>query len=346
MPTLDAATLRQFTSDIFRRAGTPDNEARIVADHLVDANLTGHDSHGVIRVPGYVQQIQKGTLVPGAELRLIQDRPALGLLDGAWNFGQVAMRRATEIAIDKVKREGIAYVGVVRCNHIGRLGEYTALAANRGVASFVTVSLPTSSIVAPYGGARGALGTNPISFGFPAGAGEPDFVFDAATSVSAEGKVRVARDKGVNLPPGRIIDRTGGPSVKPQDLYDGGALLTAGEHKGYALSLASLMFSAVLTHAWEHAQGGDPSAAAIIALDAEAFGPREALARHVAWLYARMRGTPPAEGFEAVLIPGEPELRSRAERLANGVPLPERTWAALVETAESVGVGVPATVSR
>src|SRR5262249_30696275 len=155
--------------------------------HLVEANLTGHDSHGVIRIPAYLRMIREGQLVPDAETTVLQDRPAIALLDCGYGFGHAAMRRATELAVEKALGGGGACGGGVRCTHIGRLGEYTTLAASRGVASFVTVAIPSAKAVAPHGGRQPALATNPIAFGFPAPAGETPFTIDMATSVVAEG---------------------------------------------------------------------------------------------------------------------------------------------------------------
>jgi LDH2 family malate/lactate/ureidoglycolate dehydrogenase len=336
VPTVPAAQLLALTRRIFAAAGTPADLAEIVADHLISANLAGHDSHGVIRIPSYVQTIQRGALDPTARPRVLQDRGPVLIVDGNWAFGQVAARYGIDLAVGRAKEVGVALVGIVRSNHIGRVGEYPTLAAQRGVAAFVTVGgLGTS--VAPFGGRQGALGTNPISFGFPA-ASHPPFLVDFATSAIAGGKVMVARAKGEPVPPGSLIDAAGEPTDDPNAYFAGGALLPFGGHKGYGLSLVSALFSGVLTQA-AHAEGARGGGGVLmLAIDAGAFGPAERAIADADAAMERIKAVPAAAGVDEVLIPGEPEARSRERRLGEGIPVPERTWGEIGETARGLGV--------
>jgi LDH2 family malate/lactate/ureidoglycolate dehydrogenase len=338
VPTVPAAQLLALTRRIFEAAGTPADLADVVADHLISANLAGHDSHGVIRIPSYVQTIRRGALDPAARPRVLQDRGPVLLVDGNWAFGQVAARYGIDLAVGRAKEVGVALVGIVRSNHIGRVGEYPTLAAQRGVAAFVTVGgLGTS--VAPFGGRQGALGTNPISFGFPA-ASHPPFLVDFATSAIAGGKVMVARAKGEPVPPGSLLDAAGEPTLDPNAYFAGGALLPFGGHKGYGLSLVSALFSGVLTQA-AHAEGVRGGGGVLmLAIDAGAFGPPERAIADADAAMERIKAVPAAAGVDEVLIPGEPEARSRERRLREGIPVPERTWAEIGETAGPLGVAL------
>jgi LDH2 family malate/lactate/ureidoglycolate dehydrogenase len=339
MPTVPADQLRALTQRIFEGAGTPPDLAEIVTDHLINANLAGHDSHGVIRIPSYVQTIQRGGLDPNARPRVLSDRGPTLLVDGNWSFGQVAARYAIDLAVKRAKELGVAMVGIVHANHIGRVGEYPTLAAERGVAAFVTVGGLGKS-VAPHGGKAGALGTNPVSFGFPA-AEHPPFLVDFATSAIAGGKVMVARAKGEPLPVGSLLDADGQPTRDANAYFSGGALLPFGGHKGYGLSLVSALFSHVLTQA-AHAGPRGGGGVLMVAIDAGAFGPADRAIADADKVMAAVKSVPPAAGVDEVLVPGEPEARARAARLRDGIPVPDRTWTEIQETATSVGVSLPA----
>jgi len=338
--TLSVERLRDVSRRVFVAAGTPEDLAEVVTDHLVNANLAGHDSHGVIRIPSYVETIKRGALDPTARPSIALDKGPTILVDGNWAFGQVTGRFAIDLAVKRAKEQGIALVGIVHANHIGRVGEYPTLAAERGVAAFVTVGGLGKS-VAPFGGGRGALGTNPISFGFPA-AGRSPFLVDFATSMVAGGKVMVARAKREPLPAGSMIDEKGEPSQDAEKYFAGGALLPFGGHKGYGLSLVSALFSGVLTQAAHATAGGKRGGGGVlmVAIDSGAFGSADQVAADADALLAKMQETPPAAGVVEVLVPGEPESRSRERRQRDGVPVVEATWEEIKVTAESVGVRI------
>ena len=346
MPTIDARQLRTTAHDIFTATGATENEARIVGDALVDANLAGHDSHGVMRIPDYVARIKNGGVTIGSRLQVVLETEAFALVDGNWGFGQVSAEYATELAIEKARQHKIAGVGVVRCSHIGRLGEYSTLAARAGIIALVTAGgfgVPPGA--APFGGSKAALSTNPISMGFPA-TKIPMVLMDFATTQVAAGKIRVAAEKGEQLPPGCILDTEGRPSTDPQDFFDGGTMQHFGAHKGYGLSVAVDLLGGALTGAplYAETQIGKSiygtSGTFIIAIDPEAFRPLDQFHSLSDALIGRIREIPPAPGVREVLIPGEPELRMFEQRSTEGIPLPERTWEQIVDAATSLGVEV------
>jgi LDH2 family malate/lactate/ureidoglycolate dehydrogenase len=331
MLTVSAQDLRTMTATIFEAAGATAAIAEAVADALVLANLSGHDSHGVIRIPAYVDQIKAGRLDPDAEPAILNSKAATVLIDGKGGFGQVAGRFATDQAIAKAKEFGASAVGVVNCNHVGRLGEYPERAAERGVLLFCTCGSVGGRFArtAPFGGREGVLSTNPIAIGLPGGE-RPPMIVDFATTVVAEGKVQVARAKGVDLPPGAIMDKHGRPSVNPNDLYDGGTMLTFGGHKGFGLALVAAVLS--------HGMTGGRGSFFVWAVDTGAFTPAAEYGRRVDWMIDQVKAVPPADGFSEVLVPGEPERRERQRREAEGVPVAEATWEAIAATARDLGV--------
>lgn len=339
MPVFREEFLRALTRRIFVAAGTPDDLAAILADHLIDANLVGHDSHGVLRIPHYVKSIGDGQISPAARPEIIQQNNATALVNGNWTFGQVSARFGTEVAIEKAKAEGVGLVSVVRCNHIGRVGEYPTLAARRGVAAFVTVGGPAGKSVAPHGGRQGALGTNPISFGFPT-RDAPEFLVDFATSAIAGGKVMVARARGEQVPDGTLLNRDGAPTTDPNDYFDGGALVPFGAHKGFGLSMVVALFAGVLTNGAAHNDGRASGGALILAIDAGVFGDSDQITAAADAALNRIKSVPPREGVTEVLTPGEPEARARAHRQAEGIPVPDRTWAEIQAVAASLGVSI------
>ena len=338
MLTFKPEQLHDAATKIFLAAGASEENARIVVDHLIDANLCGHDSHGIIRIPSYVQNIKRDQLAPSAQPKVVRETAAMTLIDANRTFGQVSALFATDAVIAKAQEQGVAIAGTIRGNHIGRVGYYPTRAAERGVALLVAYGTLGSS-GAPFGGRKGALGTNPVSFGFPSG-GDTPFLLDFATTAIAAGKVSVARDKHEPLPPNSAIDKDGNPTTDPHAVSQG-ALLPFGGHKGYALSLMAVMLSRVLIRAGEDqaTEGGQGAAKVFFcAIDTGVFG--EGADSAAAGIFEKMRDTPPADGFESVLIPGEPEARTAAKRRAAGIPVAEDTWTAIGKTAAELGVSL------
>lgn len=341
------AALEELARATFVAVGTPEDIAAHVARHLIRANLSGHDSHGILRVPSYVQYIERGQLDPAARPAVIHERGATAVVDGARGFGHVAASFAMELALRKAAEFGASCVAGRRFGHIGRLGEYPEFAANRGFVAVVMVGGAGRGAghMAPFGGRERRLGTNPWAIGIPV-AGRPPFLADFATTAVAEGKLRVARAKHAPLPPGVIADAEGRPTTNVEDFYSGGFLLPAGGHKGYALSMVAALLGAGLSgRAGERAGGG----VTLLAVNPALFHPAgggEAFAAATAALVDVIKDTPPAAGFDEVLVPGEPEERSRAERSRQGIAVPLDTWRDLESVASRLGVPMPQATER
>jgi LDH2 family malate/lactate/ureidoglycolate dehydrogenase len=301
----------------------------------------GHDSHGVIRIPEYVNRVKVGQVRPDAQPRVQAQHKATALVSGEWAFGQVAGAFAMNEACRRAGEYGIGAVALVRCSHLGRVGAYVEQAAEASYAAQVWVGGLGDRPAVPHGGIRAALGTNPISAGFPA-EDEPPIVLDFATTMVAEGKVRVAVDAGAKLPPGYLIDGQGRPTTDPEKLADDGGLLPFGGHKGYAMSVMAELFGKVLTGA--DLPGGPPeevfcrSGALFIAISIGAFRPAASAKRNAKTLVTKLRGVPPASGVERVMTPGEPERTTQRHRLVVGIEVPRKTWEAIVAAGESVGL--------
>ncbi|GAB2962910.1 Ldh family oxidoreductase [Amycolatopsis acidiphila] len=350
---LSFAELRRFTVELVGRFGAPGEIAEEVGSHLVRANLSGHDSHGVARLPQYLAQIDKGALVPGARPELLTETDVLAVMDAKRGFGQYTSIVALEWAMSHAQRHGLAAVSIRRSMHVGRLGEYSERAAEAGLVALVTAGSAGENVGGVgLPGARGRyFGTNPWSFGFPSTA-DP-VVFDGSMSTVAEGKVRLARATGKTLPDGCIVDGAGRPSTDPEDFYAGGALLplggrTAG-HKGYGLALVSALLgglSAVgdtepTVLGAQVAGDGDPrgrvSGMFVLVLDPAAFAP-DGYPELVGEVAAGLKRAP---GEPGALLPGEPEVTTRHARSEAGISLPDATWRDLGELAARFDVAVP-----
>jgi len=342
MPTFTANQLRGVGQAIFEAVGAPPDVAQRVSDSLVTNNLMGHDSHGVIRIPSYLRKISEGQIVPQAQPEVVRETPTTALLDGHWAFGQVVAARGMEMAIAKAKEQHIAAVGMFRCPHIGRVGEYPALAAEQGMIGIALCnSGPPGGIVAPFGGRKPFFSTNPLALAVPAGE-RPPLLLDFATSVVAEGKMRVARNRGKQVPEGWIIDAEGHPTTDPHDLYEGGALLPFGGHKGYGLALFIDILGGILTGtgctAMPDYDGGNGTF--VMAIDIQNFCPLAEFQASVDQVFAAVKEVPLAPSFEEILIPGEIEYRTQAQREREGVFVEEVTWSQIVEAALGLGVDV------
>ncbi len=344
MVLIQAETLADFVGRILQAAGGTKRVALLVANSLVKSNLAGHDSHGVVRVPQYLDTIDAGELHPLAEPIVVRETATTTLVDAMHGFGQVAARFAMEKTIRKAQTQGLAATGLFNCNHIGRLGEWVQLSADRELVglAFCNGGRP-GGLVTPYGGSGRALGTNPIAAAVPI-AGRPPVIIDFSTSVVAEGKVRVARNQGRPIPVGWVQDTRGRPSTDPADLYAGGTLLPIAGHKGYGLSLLVELLGGMLT-----GQGcpGLPGYTVLkngvlfIVLAIEPFRSPEDFLKDSSALCELVKSVTPAPGFDEVLLPGEPEQRTAARRQAVGIPVDGTTWSQLTTAAAEFGVAVP-----
>lgn len=342
-----ADELRGVVAAVFSAAGSEEAEATLIARRLVDANLAGHDSHGVIRVPRYIRDLEGGGVFANRHASIVLETGALVVIDGNNGFGQVVGGEAMAIGIAAAKRHGACVLALRHSAHLGRIADLAEIAADQGLASFhfVNVTGVVANRVAPFGGSDSRLATNPIAAAIPRPAGA-HIVLDMATSIVAEGKIAVAANRGVETPEGWLIDRHGKPTRNPRDLYgeQRGALMPFGSYKGYGLSLFADLFAGALigaggiTHRHEVPTRIENNMVAMI-VDPDALGDRAAFDAEVEAIVAYVTASKPAADG-AVLVPGDPERRTRAERLANGVPLDVETWRQIVAAGQSVGVAV------
>lgn len=348
MPTLDHARLREAIEAICAAGGSDDREARIVADNLVDANLTGHDSHGVGMIPTYITALKNGGVALNAHAEIVVDNGAIVVIDGHSGYGQVIGQEAMAIGIERARLHGAAVVGLRNVHHIGRIGQWGEQCAAAGLVSTHHVNVvghPGS--VAPFRGSDARYITNPYCAVMPGTDANPPTVLDFATSFVAMGKIRVARNKGEPAPEGALIDTEGRPSRDPSIMYTepkGGALMPFGEHKGYGMALLNEILPAAMTGAVgcrPETQFDPPKTinnmlSAII--DPMKLVSRERFNSEVDATIAHVKASPPADPAKPVLVPGDPERLSAAARRANGVPVDDETWREITAAAAAVGL--------
>ncbi len=334
--------LEDFCRQFVAAAGAPTDIAELVAHHLVGANLAGHDSHGVLRLPSYLEMIERQQLMPAARPAILHETPTTAVVDGVHGFGYTTADFACRLGATKARASGMAAIAVRNCGHIGRVGGWVEALARDGYIAQLTVGSlgRNSGGAAPFGGAERVLGTNPWAIGIPAG-DRPPVVLDFATSSVAEGKLRVARAKHQALPPGWIVGPDGAPSTDVEDFYRGGMLLPFGGHKGYALSVIASLWGGLAGHNAAGRIGG----VFLVVLDPAAFGDRDAFTQAVASGLDTLHATPPAPGFTQVQAPGEPEQASRWLR-ARAIPLPADTISQVSAVAQRLGVSFPKPLSE
>jgi hydroxycarboxylate dehydrogenase B len=353
MVTIKAEPLAELVRDVFVKAGCSAEEAQRIGKYLVSANLTGHDSHGVTRVPRYVAWKRERVVHADRKAKVVIETPVLAVVDGLHGFGQTVAPQAVAIGIEKCKAMGLSMVALRNAGHIGRVGDWAEMAAEAGLVSVHFVNASGSVLVAPYGGTERRLSTAPFCVGIPR-AGGPPIVLDFATSVVAEGKVLVASQGGKALPENALINLDGTMSSDPRVLYGDftatgsrragngkGAIRAFGDHKGSGLALMCELLGGSLTGMKATGEGratygGNGMLSFYVnpaVIDPEELFPAD-VARYVAYFKS---AKPIAPGGE-VLTPGEPENRTRQQRLAEGIPLPEETWAAIVAVARDLGV--------
>jgi uncharacterized oxidoreductase len=348
VPTFASASLLTFAQQLFCAAGVPKDEADIVAGSLVLANLSGHDSHGLIRIPQYTNALRDGRLKAGAAFQVVQETPALLCVDAGWGLGQVQAHRLLERLIPKARQVGLAAGTLKHCGHIGRVGEYAEAAAGHELALVASVTnhgLGTG--MAPPGGTVARIGTNPLCIGVPTSG--PPVVLDIGTTVCAEGKIRVAFNKGQQVPPGYLIDANGRPTTDPGVLYrePRGSILPLGgamAYKGFGIGLLLDMLVGGLSGApcsFPGAPNRSANAVFFLVIDPKLFDGLEHFLREVTGLVETVRTCPRAEGVEEILLPGDPERRERERRGRSGLTLDDGTWKQLVQLADQLGVAVP-----
>ena len=340
-----AAKLTELVCDLLMSAGTSDDHARVVAGGFVESNLVGHDSHGVIQIPRYLRAIQQGRINLKANMEIVRDHPGSAVIDADWGFGQIAARMAMDVAVAKARKQSVACVSVFNCNDVSRLGRYSVMACRENCLGMITVNDGGANpYVAPWGSRARLMSTNPISVGIPMG-DRPPICIDMATSVVAGGKIALARQRGEKLPPGCIINANGELSIDPKEFFEspGGALLPLGGsvagHKGFALNLMVDILSGGLSGAGcSGSAQRDGQGVFVMVINIEAFTPFSQFVLSVTELVERIKALPKAEGFDEILIPGEPEWRQKARRLEEGILVDEATRQALTRVAEHLGV--------
>ena len=347
MPNIESARLFDLVVLTARAMGSSPAEAQDVAEHLVAANLAGHDSHGVGMLPDYVRMRHEGLLVPDQTLATVVDRGSVLVLDARRGFGQAMAKEAMRRGIARARELGSATVALRNSSHIGRIGHWAEQCAAAGMVSvhFVNVA-DHAPLQAPYGCSDSRLGTNPFAVGVPGAGGEPLYVLDMATSAIAFGKARVARNKGVPVPEGVLIDAEGRPTTDPTTYVDTkqGALLAFGAHKGSGLAILCEVLGAALTGgatiAPHHPRNeGILNSMLSFILDPAALGDPAGIAQEGRAIADWVKASPAAPGFTDILMPGEPERRARERRLAEGVPIDDKSLADIEAAIASLGVG-------
>jgi len=339
MRTIPAQKLVQVVAAIMQGAGCAAQEATTVARRLVDSNLVGHDSHGVIRVGKYLEWMRDGWVKANQTPSIVFETDSIAIVDGNRGFGQVVGEFAGKLGTAKAAKSGIAMVGLRNCGHLGRVGDWAELAAAAGQVSLHFLNTSGAQRVAPFGGSDRRLSTNPITVGVPIAGGEP-VILDVTTSMVAEGKLFVASNKGEEVPPGWIIDKHGKPTTQPREFYDGGALLTVGAHKGSGLSIVvDLLAGAIST-----GKSSDPADTVLrnnmlsIYIAPDVYDTEGVVAREAARFVEWVKASPPATPGQPVLLPGEVERMTRERRVAEGVAIDDKTYADMIAAAESVGI--------
>jgi uncharacterized oxidoreductase len=350
--TIRAKALEAFVADIFTAAGCSKEEGDRIGRYLVSANLSGHDSHGVVRVPRYASQKKVGTVLADMKVEVLVDTPVIAVVDGKYGFGQTVTPQAVRIGIDKCRKAGLSAVTLRNAGHVGRVGDWAEMAAAEGLVSIHFVNASGSVLVAPYGGVERRFSTAPYCVGIPR-AGQEPLVLDFATSIVAEGKVLVASQGGKKIPEEALIGSDGKPSDDPHLLYGdytptgprdhskgSGAIRAFGDHKGSGLAFMCELLGGSLsgTGATDPQRGRFANGMLSFYVDPRVFDPAGFFPQDIARYVSFVKSSKPVTDGGEILVPGEAESRTRAKRMAEGVPLPDDTWAAIVETARSVGL--------
>ena len=319
--------LRAAVRYLVKGFGSDDREIELVTENLIQANLTGHDSHGVGILPRYAEAYLEGSLKPNARIQTRMDNGAMIGLDGECGFGQAIGHQAMELGIARAKEHGSCILALGNSHHLCRIGAWAEMTVEQGLISIHFVNVISRAIVAPFGGGDARFGTNPFTVGIPV-PGQAPILLDFATSVIAQGKARVALNKGEQLPEGYLIDDQGRSTTDPIYAVKAplGALCTFGEHKGMTTQFPPdgkrRIINGMLSIIFDPAKLADGS---IFEHEMKAF---------IEWVKA----SPPQPGYDHVRIAGEPERETRAQRLAQGVPVDETTWNEMLETAKKLGL--------
>ncbi len=337
--------LHTLITAIFTNAGCQPDEAERIAAHLVEANLVGHDSHGVIRVPTYVQWLKAGKVLAGKSIQVAFENESIAVVDGQMGFGQTIGEQAVRLGIDKCKKHGVSVIALRNSGHLGRIGAWPMQAAQAGILSLHFVNTTGAGIlVAPFGGTERRLSANPIAAGIPIDGAAP-ILLDISACTLAEGKIRVAFNKGVDVPENCIIDAQGKPTTDPKVFYANppGAILPIAGHKGYGLAMLCEVLAGALTGGGcsnpDHA-GKVLNGMLSIYLDSSFFQKDADVAAEIKRFIAYVKSSAKVKPGGDILMPGEIEERTKVQRLRDGLEIDATSWAQIGETAKAVGVAV------
>jgi uncharacterized oxidoreductase len=329
-------SLAKAIEAIVRAGGSDAREAKLVAENLVTANLTGHDSHGVGMIPRYIESLLEGGLVVNQHPKIVFDGGAMVSLDGQAGYGQVIGLEAMEIGIARAKQHGMCVMGLGHSHHLCRIGQWAEQAVAAGLVSLHFTNVISRSIVAPFGGADARFGTNPMTVGIPI-PGEPPFILDMATSAVAQGKIRVAHNKREKVSPDWLIDDRGQPTDNPAfgTIEPFGALRTFGLHKGYGLAVVCELLGGALTgggtwHSEDRSKKRVWNGMLTILIDPKRLGTADAFATETTAFLESLRKSPVAPGNDRVRIAGEPERETRAKRERDGISVDDNTWTDII----------------
>jgi len=342
--TIPLARLHEAMCLVVRGFGSTEDEVQAVAGNLIDANLTGHDSHGIGMLPRYAEAFLEGGLKPNSHVETVTDAGALLRLDGQAGFGQVIGREAMALGIERARAQGSCIVALGNAHHLGRIGAWAEQAAAAGLVSLHFVNVVARSIVAPYGGADARFGTNPFCAGVPL-VGRPPVILDFATSMIAQGKTRVAHNRGESVPAGCMLDDRGQPTTDPRYgvVPPFGALLAFGAHKGYGMALMCELLGGALAGGMTQ-RNDDASRRRVlngmfsVLVDPSALAERTAFEQEALAFLDWVQASPPREGYGPVQVAGDAERLSRAKRSAEGVPVDAITWQEILDAAAKLGV--------
>jgi len=347
MKVFSADRLREFGTEFIAACGAPPAEALVVADHLVESNLMGYDSHGIIRCAEYLTCVRDGRVKPGAPITVIKESPSTAIVDCGLNFGQVGANRMVDIGCEKARASGIACILSKNCFHVGRLGSYVQKVAERGMFGLLTCnSRQKFHVVVPWGGRDGRLGTNPLAFGGPT-EGRP-VVLDMSTCMIAAGKIALAREEGKQVPEGCIQDGDGNPTTDPATFYGpgmsllGGTILPFGApnfgYKGYGLSMMVEMMGGIMSGEDGTVDHVRSNGLSLTVINPDFFCGADRFAELVNRFCDYQMSSMPAQGFKEVVVPGTYDFRLREKRLAEGIPIEGSVLQQIVAAAAEVGV--------
>ncbi|MDC0530968.1 malate/lactate/ureidoglycolate dehydrogenase [Alphaproteobacteria bacterium] len=346
----------ELITEIFQAKACSDYEAKTIAERLCGSNLKGHDSHGIVRVPRYVEWMERDWVFPNIESELVIDAGALACLDAKQGFGQVAGERAVDEGIARAKKHGVSVVGLKNSGHLGRIGDWAERAAEAGFVSFHFVNVRGSLLVAPFGGTDRRGSTSPLAIGIPS-KGKEHIILDMATSTVAEGKVMVAQKGGKPLPQGALIDSSGNLTINPEVMYGkisddevpdsengSGAITAFGLHKGSGINFMMEMLGGALTGSGVSAGIDDKEKRKFangmlsIYISVEKMVDLDYFSKEVQSYADFVRASPAFDKTGKVLIPGDKEIITNKDRLANGLPVAPIVWENIKQTAQKLEI--------